>query len=213
MQKGPFVLGSSIAISVLDASGNPTGAVFDTQTTSDKGEFALTLTASGPLSLEGSGFYYNEATGQLSTGNLTLRAMYVAASGETQSAFINVITHLTYGRVKKLITSGKSFDDATLQAENELRTALAITPPSFDPGGRGIGMNELGGDSDANAYLFAVSAVLAQAGAAQGTPDAALQQLINAMAISLEDDGTLDATSTASIAQGLKALDTKAVAS
>ncbi len=47
VQKGPFVLGSSVSISVLDKSGSPTGSVFNTQTTTDLGEFALDFTAGG----------------------------------------------------------------------------------------------------------------------------------------------------------------------
>src|SRR5258708_4529833 len=194
VQKGPFVLGSTVAISLLDPSGQPTGAVFNTQTTSDLGDFALDFSAGGAVSIEGTGFYFNEATGQLSAGNLTLRAMYVIAPSTAQSAYVNVITHLTYERVKKLVAGATSFDDATTQAEQELLHALAITPPDFEPRSRAVVMNELGGDSDDNAYLFAVSAVLAQAALMHGpsAPDAELQQLVNGMALSLRDSGQLN---------------------
>lgn len=35
VQKGPFVIGSSIDVSLLDAQLNPTGQVFSTQTIND----------------------------------------------------------------------------------------------------------------------------------------------------------------------------------
>jgi hypothetical protein len=56
-------------------------------------------------------------------------------------------------------------------------------------------MDLLGGDSDGNSYLFAVSAVLAYA--AQITDwdgqATALQQLLDELAADLADDGAIDA--------------------
>jgi hypothetical protein len=56
-------------------------------------------------------------------------------------------------------------------------------------------MNLLGGDSDPNAYLFALSAVVAAAGKEKagvgGTVDASTQELINTTAADLADDGKL----------------------
>lgn len=36
VQKGPFILGSTVSISPLDAAGNPTGSAFMTQTINDR---------------------------------------------------------------------------------------------------------------------------------------------------------------------------------
>ena len=74
--KGPFVLGSSIAVSTVDDEGAPTGDVFNTQTVDDLGRFTVAFEASGFVALEGLGFYYNEVSGQLSDAPLTLRAFY-----------------------------------------------------------------------------------------------------------------------------------------
>ena len=62
------------------------------------------------------------------------------------------------------------------------------------PGKTGIELNILGGDTDANAYLLAVSAVVAQAGGDQGRPgagsvNATIQELLNTTAADLADDG------------------------
>ncbi len=207
VQKGPFVLGSSITISPLDANADPTGQAFLTQTTNDKGEFSVNFSATGPVSLQGVGFYYNEVSGALSGAPLTLRALYVISQPGAQSAFINLVTHLTYLRVRHLVVGGMTFGDAVTKAEKELRAGLAITLSTFDPAAPGIQMNVLGGDSPANAYLLAASAVLVKAAGS----DAGLQELSNTIASDLEEDGDLTKANKAKVAAGLLALDSKAV--
>lgn len=211
VQKGPFVLGSTVNVSPLDARGNPLGQVFNTKTTSDLGEFQVDFVAMGPVSLEGSGFYYNEVSGGLSTASIVLRAYYEITSGGQQEAYINLVTHLTYDRIKRLLADGATFAAATQQAEDELRTALGVGGAAFLPGKAGISMNILGGDTDANNYLFAVSALAAQAAATQaalgaGSADAALQELLNTTAADLADDGKLTTALTMTYQQAQQAL-------
>ena len=194
VQKGPFVLGSTIQLSTVDATGNPTGQVFPTQTTDDLGDFSLSFTYQGNASIEGTGFYWNEATGQLSNASLTLRAFYDVTASGSQNAFVNIVTHLTYDRVKTLLAANPppALSDAVTQAEKELRSALGIGGPNFDPKAAGIEMNVAGGDNDANAYLFAVSAILAEIAKQQagtGSVDAQLQQLINTISSSFAGTG------------------------
>ncbi len=193
LEKGPFVLGSSVAISPVDASGSPTGQVFNSQTMNDLGEFNVSFEAGGFVALEGDGFYYNEVTGELSQAPIALRAFYEIVESGVQYAYVNILTHLSYERIKTLIGE-KNFDAAKLQAERELREALKIGPPQgLNIAKDAIEMTLQGGDSLDNAYLFAVSAVLAQAAAIRSpsSPDAALQELSNAIAIDLSDDGAL----------------------
>lgn len=213
VQKGPFVVGSTIQIAPLGADANPTGAVFSTATRDDLGQFAVDFTASGLVSLEGTGFYYNEVTGNLSTGNLTLRAMYSVEQAGAQSACINILTHLTFNRVKKLLRDGLAFDEARRQAEEELQSALQIAGSDFAADALAVKMNILGGDSDANAYLLAVSAVLAEAARAKrpDAVDAALQELLNQLSLDLEMTGTIDPDRSAAITGALATLDTTAV--
>jgi hypothetical protein len=186
-QKGPFVLGSTVQVSLVDSAGNPTGTVFPTQTSDDLGEFSLQLSYQGLVSIEATGYYYNEATGKLSDSSLTLRAFYDVTTSGTQSAYVNIVTHLTYERVKALLAGPPtmSLADATAQAESELRTSLTIGGPGFDPMATGIEMNIAGGDNDANAYLFGVGAIFSEvavATAGGASVDATLQQLINTTA-------------------------------
>lgn len=195
VEKGPFVLGSTVAVSATDALGNPTGQVFNTQTTNDLGAFRVDFDYRGFVSMEGTGYYYNEVLGRLSNASLTLRAYYDVAAGGDQAAYVNVVTHLSHPRVKRLLGDGVPFVSAVAQAEQELRFALGIGPAGFDPGAGGIAMNIAGGDTDANAYLFAVSVVLAQraliGAGPMGPVDATLQEGLNELALDLSDDGQL----------------------
>lgn len=188
VQKGPFILGSSVAISPVDGVGNPTGAVFSTMTFNDVGDFGVDFDYLGAVSLEARGFYYNEISG-VSHTPLTLRAFHEVSSGGAQGAYLNIITHLTYGRTRQLASAGSTIAAATTQAESELRAELGIGPPGFTPEAPGIYLNELGGDTDSNAYLLAVSAILCSASA--GT-DSALQELINTISADFEIDGRLE---------------------
>lgn len=215
VEKGPFLLGTSVSVYPLDGEGQPTGQVFQTQTTDDLGQFAVDLPAAGPVALEATGFYYNEVSGTLSTGGLTLRAFALLEPGEA-STFLNVITHLVAARVEQLISAAVAPPDAIVQAESELHTALGIGLPDFDPGAAGGEMTILGGDSPANAYLLAVSAVLAQvgvndAGGLDGPVDAALQEFVNTLAIDLRDDGAIDAIQRMKIDMAELALDPDAM--
>src|SRR5690349_16739236 len=58
VQKGPFVLGSTVLVSNLDADLEQAGALFTTTTRSDLGEFELEFDAADVISLTGIGSYY-----------------------------------------------------------------------------------------------------------------------------------------------------------
>jgi hypothetical protein len=213
VQKGPFIVGSTTTVANLDANAKPTGSVFSTSTHDNLGHFELEFAATGWVSIESTGYYYNEVTGSLAVSPLTLRSLYAVREAGPQSAFVNVVTHLTFDRTRQLIAAGVTFEGARAQAEQELLDGLGIAPPSFSPGADGAAMNLLGGDVDANAYLFAVSTVLAQAARATSpaAPDAALQELLNQISLDLATTGGVDATRRARVAEAMAAVDTAAV--
>lgn len=212
VQKGPFVTGTSVSVTIQDSGLNPTGQVFQTQTLNDRGEFAISFTTRSPVALEGNGYYFNEVTGQLSASTLTLRAFYVPTATTVQSAYINMVTHLTAHRVKKLVTDGLSFAAAVEQAESDLVSQLNITYPGFAPGSRGVALNLEGGDTEDNAYLLAVSSVLMQtAMLREGAVEGNIQELLNQVALDFED-GEISEALKAEITAGLAALEVEAVA-
>lgn len=191
IQKGPFVIGSNVVVSVLDAAGSPTGTNYNTTTRNDLGEFELKVSKLGLAEISTTGFYFNEMTGELSKSQITLRALAELSKPGEQSVYVNALTQVSHQRVKKLLASGKSFSEAVQQAESEVRTALGLPQRSTLKGG--TDMNLLGGDDDNNAYLFALSCVLGQAALleAPSSPDARLQELVGALALDLESDGAL----------------------
>lgn len=211
--KGPFVLGTSVAIAAVDDGGNPTGQVFRVQTHNDLGEFALNVPYHGYVSVEGTGYYYNEVAGKLSTSLLTLRCFHrLGSQGGPQSLFLNTLTHLAHGRVQALVQGqGMPIDAAIAQAEAEVRAALGVGVPAGAASVPGTAMNLLGGDNDANAYLLAVSAVLAQAAVNRvglnGPVDATLQELLNGIEADLEDDGQLVPARTTELLDAQRAVD------
>ncbi|WP_437725050.1 FG-GAP repeat domain-containing protein [Sorangium sp. So ce861] len=212
VEKGPFVVGSSVAISALRHDLAPTGRVFLTATDNDLGHFGVELAGPGPVSIEGEGFYYNEVTGRLSGAPLTLRALFdVAGGAPEQTAYVNLITHLAYERARVLADGAGDLTAAVAQAEGELRAALGIGPEGFDPHASGVEMNALGGDNDANAYLLAVGAVVLKtallAAGEDGPVDATMQQLINQLSLDLASDGALDPALVAELAAAAAALD------
>lgn len=182
----------------------------------DLGEFDLEVEVDGAVRLEGSGYYYNEVTGQLSSAELTLRALFVPSGMGPQTAYINLVTHLVARRVQHLVSEeSMAFGDAVEQAESELVESLRLTPPGFEPGGSGVEMNIAGGDTTANAYLLAASSVLVQmaADSGGGAVEAVLQETINGIAIDLEEDGALGGDSVADIGVALSNLDARLVMS
>jgi cysteine-rich repeat protein len=216
VQKGPFVIGSTIDVALLDSSGNPTGAVYRTSTSNDLGEFSIELPKAGPVLVEGDGFYYNEVTGRLSEASIVLRAVYRATKTPTQPVYVNLITHLTHRRIGVLALQGETLANATAIAEDELQVALGIGLADLEIAEAGTSLNILGGDTLDNAYLLAVSSVLAQAGVnlaggLEGPVDANLQELVNRIALDLADDGAIAPELRADIDAGELAVDSSAV--
>lgn len=193
VQKGPFVLGSTVNVSPVDSLGNPTGQVFPTQTNSDLGDFTVQFDYQGPVLLEGQGFYFNEAIGTLSEAQLTLRAFHEIEVGGEQEAYINILTHLTSNRVRTLMAEGSSLMDSVTTAEDEFRASLGLGGEAVSVESSGVDLNLLGGDDDGNAYLFALSAILTQLAYDEGgeAVDATLQEFINTAASTLATGGQI----------------------
>lgn len=212
VQKGPFVSGSTIAVSLLDGVLNPTGQVFNAATSNNLGEFSIHFEAGGPVAIEGVGYYYNEVLGTLSSSTLTLRALYIPQSAGVQNAYVNLITHLTIERVKSLVSGGAAFSAAVAQAETELRSELAVSYSGFSPNVDAIRMNVVGGDDDNNAYLLGVSSVLIQVAVNRGgSVDARVQELLNGIALDF-GDGTLESALKTEIADALLDVDVAFIA-
>lgn len=192
VQKGPFILGTSVSVSPLTAKGEPSGQQFETPTNNDVGEFGVEGIPAGPVALLATGYHFDEIRGGLSTAPLSLRALHRAGKDAT-TINLHVLGHLVEARARGLVAGGASVDDALAQAEAEAVTALGVGKDGFQLAGSAALASVVGPDTDDNAYVFALSAVVAQAAhlAEPEAPDAALQALLNALALDLADDGAI----------------------
>lgn len=156
IEKGPFVQGSKVTLYELNADLSQTGKNFKTQTNSDLGGFSFGVPiqlSSQYVELETSGYFYNEVKGDLSASQITLNAL--SDLSDRSSINVNLITHLEYERVKRLVSEGKTFSAAKTQAEKELLACFAITDKISSPEDVSITDN-----SKNSAILLAISTIM-----------------------------------------------------
>ena len=184
VQKGPFVLGSTINIQSLDDKLNPTGQSYTTSTNDDAGHFDLGSALSNKYAeIIATGYYFDEVVGDLSQGTLTLRS--ITDLGDGGNTNVNLLTTLVYNRTQNLVkNSGKSIADATAQAERELFLALGIEEVDI-PDVRFAKM-DISQAGDHNALLLTISVALQY-----NRSTAALSELIAKLAADLADDGQI----------------------
>src|SRR3989338_9171495 len=151
-QKGPFVLGADISLFELNDQLVQTGKTFSTKTTDHSGSFSISIENSNPLlEVVGNGFYFDEVKGELSSAPMTLRALVDLRSGTTVN--LNVLTSLSVGRIRQLVSGGTPFATASNQAASETLAAFGIPDnESF----RNFSNMNLATDGDANAILLAI---------------------------------------------------------
>ena len=126
VQKGPFIVGSTVLINRLDSRGRSTPSTLVAEIKDSVGSFSFETTESGPVQIVATGYYFSELTGQVSDGQLTLKAMYEVDTDARQVAHVNILTHLINDRVLELISDGQpTLREAIAQAEDELVAALA----------------------------------------------------------------------------------------
>jgi hypothetical protein len=200
--KGPFILGTNVSVSPVDASGNTTGTQYTTQTSDNAGDFSVMFTYSGPVMLSASGYYYNEMAGALSTSTLTLNGMAAITSSGSQNAYINLLSDIAFNRIKTLMGNGATLAAAVTQADTELYGQLTMAGPSFNPGADATQLNLLGGNNAPAAYLFSASAVVEEAAALSnisGGTDAKVQSMINTLGADFATGGTFTSSDNTSL--------------
>ena len=186
IQKGPFVQGSNITIQPLNKHLKPIGQVYTTQTINDAGLFEMEGVNSKFAEIIAMGYYFDEVEGKVSSAPLTLRS--IADLQEGSQTNVNLLTTLTYNRIKNLVANeGKSIADAGQQAERELYTALGI-PADMQPSVSCGAMN-IANNGEGDGLLLAISAVM-QEGRSVGE----LSEYIAKFSADLADDGRVEQT-------------------
>ena len=154
-QKGPFTKGSAITLSELNDKLAQTGRSFEEIIADDKGSFEIkNIELVSPyVMLKVNGYYRNEVSGKISTAPINLYA--IADIREKSNVNVNILTHLEYYRVQKLVEGGKSLRDAKKQAQKEI---LAV----FNISGEFKNSEDMSifGTTDADAALLAISVLL-----------------------------------------------------
>jgi len=184
VQKGPFINGSSVLISELDNNLDQTGRIYSTTIADNMGSFEqkkLELLSSY-VQIKADGYYFNEVSGEPSSGPLTLYAL--ADVSQKNSANVNVLTHLEKNRVEYLVQQQKlTFAVAKKQAQQEVLNIFNLTLAT-DSASESLNLTS---DGENNAVLLAVSCIL------QGSSTTAeMSELMGNIITDIKSDGKLD---------------------
>lgn len=194
VQKGPFSIGSQVAVNELDASLNPNGAVYNVQTSDGLGNFTVASSIGTNLvEIVADGFYMDELTGQLSSTQIVLRA--VADLGVDATPTVNVLTSLQAQRLKTLLSQGKTYSEANTQSQTEVLAVFGIDSSKISSLSTLYSMN-INGATDADSVLLATSAILSKmasnaAIANSTTQPAELSSYISTIAAQISSAGTI----------------------
>lgn len=186
-QKGPFVSGTDVTAYELEngKSLKQTGKTFGGKIENKDGSFNIRTVKlrSTYTYLVADGFYRNEVTGKNSAATIKLRALTNLDGRRT--ANINLVTHLEYDRVQRLVTKeNMSVPAAKRAAEREIFTAFGIDGDGFK--GYAEDFNILK-EGEGNGELLAISAML------QGDRnESELTALLAALSVDLGDNGKWD---------------------
>jgi len=180
IQKGPFVSGSTIKIQELDSSLSPTGLTYETTTNDDFGSFSISSKLTSSLvEVIATGYYFNEVSGTLSDGPLTLRAITNLANSSIVN--VNILTTLQINRLKKLVSNGSTLDEAIIQSEGDVLSVFNINEASST-----FTAMDISKEGNQNAILLAISSIM------QSTNTVAqLSELISHLGLALSQTGSI----------------------
>lgn len=155
-QKGPFVTGTIITCNELNSKLGQTGSSIATTIASDDGSFVLNNIQlnSNVVLLTANGFYFSEIYGELSSEPILLQSL--SDLKDKEAVNINVLTHLTKGRIENLVNSGKSFVEANAQTKSEVLSFLGVT----DVFEKDFDNLDISANADYDAVLLSFSIIL-----------------------------------------------------
>jgi hypothetical protein len=183
VQKGPFLIGTTLSLSELNSDLGQTGKVFHADISNNSGVFSLNNVelSSRFVEIKANGFYFNEVQGENSAAQLTLSAL--SDISDKSSLNVNVLSHLEKDRLLHLIGEGQSFSEAKKQAQEEILEVFSLEKGDMAESEL-LNIAEAGED---NAILLAVSVIM------QGHLSVAdMSELIGKLNADLKEDGILD---------------------
>lgn len=196
VQKGPFYKGAKVVVQELDdADLMPTGIEHVTEAINDLGEFTFDGTieiSSSYVEISATGYYFNEISGIDSTQSLTLSAL--VDINKTKEININILTTIAVKREKYLIAHGKTYEEAKIQAQQEVITAFKFTEEDTDTpiveAMDTFTQMDIGQDGTKNAVLLSLSILLQNF--QERFSMASVSQAIDLISTDLETDGVCD---------------------
>ena len=198
-QKGPFSLGSTISVAVLQGHNESGPSQPITTVSNNLGYFQFETSARGLLEVSATGRYFDELSGIESVVDVTLNSVYFLSNDAGTNPHrlnINVLTHLSGERIKYLLSQGEvTFADARVQAENELKTTInqVLDSGSNEPFSNLQLFNSDTADEEGNAYLLATTSVIYQYMLDQIPPGSSNpSEVVNGVLASLSEDFTPD---------------------
>lgn len=156
VEKGPFVSGSTITIQPMDGTLQVLGSLYSSSIIDDLGNFSFgsKLFEAPYAELTVNGCFFDEVKGKSTSSALNLRALVDLSDGTTVN--VNILTHLKYQRIQKLVADGMKFKKANIQAQKELFTAFGLQKYA----GKDASTFSISGGTDESAALIAISSLL-----------------------------------------------------
>ncbi len=126
-QKGPFIAGSTITLSKLDAQANPLqNNTLISNTKGSQGRFSINNINWKSWALASvNGQYFNELTNSNSSSTMNLKAI-TKKDRSFDTVNIHLFSHLAAARIKQQVSQGKSISNAWKNTQIELKTILGL---------------------------------------------------------------------------------------
>ena len=126
-QKGPYVKGTVVTLYGMDENLNQTGSHFSTRIDNNRGEYSLEKIALEDRYawLNANGYYIDEMTGETSAQKISLNSLVNLQDRDHVN--INILTHLSFDRIRFLVKNGTPVDEAKRQAEKEVMNAFGFS--------------------------------------------------------------------------------------
>lgn len=199
-QKGYLVEGSQITAFAFNNEVEPTGESFPANIKGCLGGFSIMTgkTDAAYFELRAEGYYFDEVTGCITNSPIYLEAF--AKSTDT-NVNLNIFTTIIKGRIKKLILSGKNYDEAKTQAQVEFYKTVNLAGADID-----FTQLDLTGGSDADAMLLLTTCAIQH-----GRTASELMRILQKTASEFEDNGTISEDTSKELFQPGQELDFRIV--
>ena len=183
-QKGPFTKGTKVTLYGMDEKLQQTGAHFSTEIDNDRGEYSLkNIDLDDRYAwLNANGYFTSELSGFRSEQMISLNSLVDLQ--DLDHVNINVLTHLSFDRIRYLVKQGKTVGEAKKQAEKEVMAAFGFSEETeaFD-------QLDILNNTEGDAKLLAISLIMLT-----GKDMGEVANTLAEISLDLEKDGTWDDT-------------------